>query len=162
MASGRKAKTAAQKSLEGNPGKRPIKSHLTADISIPKPPAHMSEAAQKVFSETAQQLFHLGVMTGLDTLLLEQYAENYSMMVTLQTFITKNGMTYEAVTKTGKSIRPRPEVNILNQCRQMHRQYSGELGLTPASRTKLPDANQADLFNTPKSAFSEFVHGRVN
>lgn len=162
MASGRKAKTAAQKTLEGNPGKRPIKSHLTAEIKIPQPPSHMGLEAQKVFIETAQNLFHLGVMTGLDTLLLEQYAENYAMMVTLQTFITKNGMTYEAYTKSGVSIRPRPEVNILNQCRQMHRQYSGELGLTPASRTKLPDANQADLFASTKSAFSEFVHGRVN
>lgn len=154
---GRKAKTAAQKTLEGNPGRRPIKAHLTADLEIPAPPAHMTDFAKRIFTDTAARLFHLGVMTGLDVCLLEAYAENYVMMVEMQKFLSANGMTYEAHTKNGYSIRQRPEVGILNTCRQMHRQYSGELGLTPSSRTKLPDASQGDLFKSQASPFAEFA-----
>lgn len=161
---GRKPKTAAQKTLEGNPGRRPIKPHLMAELEVPAAPAHMEGLAKATFEETALRLYRLGVMTALDVFLLESYAENYAMMVETQAYIREHGMTYEAMTKSGVSIRQRPELAILNQCRAMHRQYSGELGLTPASRTKLPDASQGDLFKERQNPFSEFApaSGRVN
>lgn len=150
---GRKPKPTSMKIAEGNPSKRAIKPHLSYGVAAPQMPHGLSASEQIIWHETCQ-LLRVTLET-VDGALLESYVTNLDRMRRMRVLIDKYGETYESETKSGVTIRVRPEVSILMQSEKLHRQYCSELGLTPASRVRMPDPNQKDLFGNQWEEFGE-------
>lgn len=148
MTKGRKPKPSSLKVIEGNTARRPAKKELKAKAVMPPKPKTLSEAARKVWDEVAPELAELGVLARVDATTLETFCNNLVMMRRLQRFIDENGYSYTTETKNGIMHRQFPEVGILQKCQTQHRAFMSEFGMSPASRTRLPDASQGDLFGS--------------
>ena len=115
MKSGRPAKPTALKIIAGNPGKRPINAlePNAGDIDA-KVPADLSEAATAHWIRLAPMLAKSGVLKQSDRDLLFVYCESYAVWL-------------DSV-RDGKI-----NVSLLAQLRQM----LGEMGMTPAARSRI-------------------------
>lgn len=115
MKTGRPAKPTVLKLLAGNPGKRPINAQEpnSGDIDT-QAPAELSEAARTHWQRLAPMLSKSGVLKQSDRDLLFCYCESYSVWL-------------ESV-RAGKL-----NVSLLAQLRQM----LGEMGMTPAARSRI-------------------------
>ncbi len=143
---GRKPKPNHLKVVNGNPGKRVIKPALDLPAGAPSVPSGFKGPALAIWTDTVNELSRWGVLSRCDSALLEAYCNNFVRMRDMEGFLQKNGVTYETTTKNGdKMIRKRPEVEILMNCTNIHRQYMTEMGLTPSSRTRLPNTRQGEL-----------------
>ncbi len=115
MTTGRRPKPTALKLIAGNPGKRPINAHEPdageADLT---PPPELSDAARAHWERLAPMLARSGVLKQSDRDLLATYAEAYAAFV-------------ESV-RNGKI-----NVSLVGQIRQM----LGEMGMTPAARSRI-------------------------
>ena len=75
---GAKPKPTALKLLEGNPGKRPTnKNEPRPKVFVPKPPAHLTDAALLEWKRVSEQLAMLGILTTLDRAVLAGYCQAY-------------------------------------------------------------------------------------
>ena len=115
MKTGRPPKPTALKIIAGNPGKRPINAlePNAGDIDT-KPPADLSEAATAHWERLAPMLAKSGVLKQSDRDLLFVYCESYAVWL-------------DSV-RDGKI-----NVSLLAQLRQM----LGEMGMTPAARSRI-------------------------
>ena len=115
MKTGRPAKPTVLKLLAGNPGKRPINALEpdagVIDTSIPN---DLSDAAKAHWERLAPMLTKSGVLKQSDRDLLFCYCESYA--------------TWLDGVRAGKL-----NVSLLSQLRQM----LGEMGMTPAARTRI-------------------------
>ena len=108
-------KPAALRLLAGNPGKRPINAlEPNSGVIDTAPPPELSEAATAHWTRLAPMLSKSGVLKQSDRDLLFCYCESYSVWL-------------ESV-RAGKL-----NVSLLAQLRQM----LGEMGMTPAARTRI-------------------------
>lgn len=115
MKTGRPAKPTALRVLAGNPGKPPINTRepVTGEIDTVAP-AELSEAAVAHWNRLAPMLAKSGVLKQSDRDLLFVYCESYA--------------TWLDSVRAGKL-----NVSLLSQLRQM----LGEMGMTPAARTRI-------------------------
>ena len=115
MKTGRPAKPTVLKLLAGNPGKRPINAlePNAGDIDT-SAPDDLSEAATGHWKRLAPMLAKSGVLKHSDRDLLVCYCESYA--------------TWLDSVRAGKL-----NVSLLSQLRQM----LGEMGMTPAARTRI-------------------------
>ena len=115
MKTGRPAKPTVLKLLAGNPGKRPINAlePNAGDIDT-SAPDELSEAAKGHWTRLAPMLAKSGVLKQSDRDLLFCYCESYA--------------TWLDSVRAGKL-----NVSLLSQLRQM----LGEMGMTPAARTRI-------------------------
>ena len=117
--------------------------------SEPMPPlAHAAVPTQKLdplarqmWDETVPLLERMRVLTEADLHILEQTCEAYAEYWQAKKRLRRRGLTYESPTVTGGVIiRPRPEVAIASDAWRRLRQGLMELGMTPASRTRVAAA----------------------
>ena len=115
MKTGRPAKPTVLKLLAGNPGKRPINA-LEPDAGVidTSIPDDLSDAAKAHWERLAPMLTKSGVLKQSDRDLLFCYCESYA--------------TWLDGVRAGKL-----NVSLLSQLRQM----LGEMGMTPAARTRI-------------------------
>ena len=115
MKTGRPAKPTVLKLLAGNPGKRPINAlePNAGDIDT-SAPDELSGAAKGHWTRLAPMLAKSGVLKQSDRDLLFCYCESYA--------------TWLDSVRAGKL-----NVSLLSQLRQM----LGEMGMTPAARTRI-------------------------
>jgi phage terminase small subunit len=115
MKTGRPPKPTVLKLLAGNPGKRPINAREpnAGDIDTKVPP-ELSDAAKAHWQRLAPMLAKSGVLKQSDRDLLLCYCESYT--------------TWLDSVRAGKL-----NVSLLSQLRQM----LGEMGMTPAARTRI-------------------------
>lgn len=147
---GRIPKPANLRVVQGNPGKREIKDSCSPPVAKPEVPKDLSAEAKVIWVEVVDMLVAQRVITALDAHILESYCENLAKIRKCRK-VLKDGLTYKTHGRHGEQIKTRPEVNILAEAERQHRALSSELGLTPASRTRLPNGNQGDLFGDKKS-----------
>ena len=115
MKTGRPAKPTVLKLLAGNPGKRPINAQEPDAGTIDtNPPAELSDAAKAHWDRLAPMLTKSGVLKQSDRDLLFCYCESHAAWL--------DGV------RGGKL-----NVSLLSQLRQM----LGEMGMTPAARTRI-------------------------
>ena len=147
---GRKPNPLSQKKREGSKERKP-KGSLSAPCERPPCPKNLSLEEKSVWSEITEELGQMKLLSRVDAHSLEMYSQNFSQMRRLQKFVRDKGETYEVETKAGGIMyRARPEVSILQRCRQMHKSLLSEFGLSPSARTRLPDTTQGNLFgNSP-------------
>jgi len=135
---GRKPKTTAQKKLEGNPGKRPLNKWEPSAGKRPPMPRNLPKRAQRFWKELVDQLEKAGTLDRLDELMIETIARTRDEYLTLSAKIGKHGVTYESRGRDGSvTIKPRPEVAMMNRARMYLAKAACEYGLTPVSRTRL-------------------------
>lgn len=147
MARGRKAKPAALKRLQGNPGKRKL--HVdrapmakgvhapgardVATFAVPPPPAWLSKLAKNEWRRLASDMVQLGLLRRLDTTDFAVRCEQYATLRACQAVIAKEGRTY---TVNGV-IRLRPEARLAQDCAKQIRSFDSDFGINPAARARV-------------------------
>ncbi len=132
-------KPAHLKTLEGNPGKRPLKGNSAKPRSVaPDCPDWLSPEAKAEWKRLAPELERLGLLTVLDRAAFSCYCQSYAHVVQAQAVLREHGTMY--VTGSGR-VRERPEVAIASSSLKLMRAFAVEFGLTPSSRSRfsLPD-----------------------
>lgn len=138
-------KPTALRVLQGNPGKTKLNPHepqpAIAALDLPSP-AWMTAKAREVWARLRPDLPWLSVA---DVDMFAAYCSNYSRWREAEDFLEAHGLTFmvrEAATKKDelgkiKFIQQWPQVAIAQKCLLMLCKLGGELGLSPASRTRI-------------------------
>lgn len=143
---GRKAKSPAQKRLEGNPGKRPIKEGVKLPTALPDPPATLTEDAITEWNRIAPGLFKAGILAEADRGALAACCQAWADWVEARAHI--KGDLKVQLSPNGYPMQS-PWVGIANKAMANYMKIASEFGLTPASRVRLaiegntPDDDQA-------------------
>jgi P27 family predicted phage terminase small subunit len=139
------------RAVRGNAGRRKI---TTVEPVVPSgglpddPPAFLSELGRQEWRRVAGEC---GWLTALDHSALACYCATWAHVVACEEDLKARGMTVSSVTRAGK---PRahpvqnPSLVILRSSLGLLRAFACELGLTPASRSRLrvePPAPVSDL-----------------
>ena len=139
MTAGRPAKPTALKTLEGNPGKRPLNKAEPQFLSLvaDEPPGWLDDIARDHWLYHAPKLAKAGVLTEIDASLLAAAAEQWSV------YRRASGAT------KGKTARPlightrfgervaKPEIAIARAALAEYHAIMREFGVGPASKSKL-------------------------
>ena len=82
-------------------------------------------------------LRHLGVLSETDRNAMTRYCVAWARYEAAYKVIQAEGETFTAITESGNTIRPRPEVNIMKSCANELHRLDQEFGLTASARTRL-------------------------
>jgi P27 family predicted phage terminase small subunit len=119
--------------------------------NIFKCPSWLDKEAKKEWKRILKELENED-LKALDVKALEGYCQSYSKWKKSEEYLQEKGNTFE--TPNGY-IMPRPEVAIANKAQAEMRAWAKELGLTPASRTRMkPNA-------TPSEEIDEEMEGMI-
>lgn len=137
-------KPTALRVLQGNPGKVPLNpSEPQPSVAAPNLPAPtwLSKEAKEVWLRLRPDLPWLTVA---DVDVLAAYCATFVRWRDAEDFLEANGLSFvvRGKAKKGKSgeikfVQQWPQVNIAKQALQMMCKLGGELGLSPASRTRI-------------------------
>lgn len=138
------------KVLNGNPGKRPLNKNepLPAGELI-DPPDHLSDPQKEAWRYAVENAPR-GLMKLLDQSVLETWCVAQVLHRAANDQVTRYGMIVK--TPTGAWIQ-NPYLSILNKQALIMLKASGEMGFTPASRTKVqvePDKKGSNPFEDLK------------
>lgn len=144
---GRKPKSAAEKKLTGNPGKRAPKSGATASQnSAPalKMPSDLPPAAQKEWRRVVPKLIALGIVNGFDLTALADYCLCVARLAECERDVTARGILIQGERGMVKN----PALQFTKEYRNQIHKWCEVFGLTPSSRGKmsLPDQPENDPF----------------
>jgi P27 family predicted phage terminase small subunit len=147
-------KPTALRILQGNPGKtklNPSEPQPPAAPELLSPPAWLVKEAKEAWMRLRPDLPWLSLA---DVDLFAAYCSSYARWRETQDFLDENGLTYEI---RGEGVKGRPgpvkcvqqypQVAIARQSLQLMCKLAGELGLSPAARTRIqvePEKNTAD------------------
>lgn len=144
---GRKPKPALAVVKEGNPGKRPIKD------SVVLPPSEVVEPDWSALEETvadealalwrklAPTLVRSVGLVGEQQVVLEEYCLTVARIRQGERAIASDGMVVPGA--MGGTVK-NPWTTVLNQYRSHLRSLTGELGLSPASATRITRPESSD------------------
>lgn len=147
MMAGRRPTPTALKKLAGNPGKRALNKSEPKPAGIPTCPPHLDKEAKAEWRRISSELLTLGLLTLIDRAALAAYCAAWARWVAAELSIQKFG----TVIKSPKSGYPvqNPYVGVANTSMDQMRRFAVELGLTPASRSRLhveADGQSTDPF----------------
>ena len=132
---GRKPKPSALRRYEGNPGKRGFNhaEPLPPD-GMPTCPDHLSILARDEWDRIAPILNAMGILTHADRAVMAAYCQAYGRWVDAEDRL-RNSPTF-IKTQSGY-IQQSPWLGIANRQLEIMGRYMAELGLTPASRSRV-------------------------
>ncbi len=132
---GRKPKPTALRLVEGNPGKRPINTREPRPAhSLPTCPAHLSPTGKAEWKRLAQEMHRLGIISQLDRAALAAYCQAYGRWVEAERKLKE---TPTLIKLPSGYIQPSPWLGIANKQLELMHKFSGELGLSPVSRSRV-------------------------
>ena len=139
MMRGRKPKPTAVKIAEGNPGKRRIngrepKPPASLPASLPDCPSHLSDTAKLEWDRIAVSLNRVGLLTQVDRSTMAGYCQCYGRWVEAELRLAE---TPAILRMPSGYIQQSPWLTIANKQLELMARYMAELGLTPASRSRL-------------------------
>ena len=144
MVAGRRASPTALKELTGNPGRRPINKGEPKAVPLdPTPPAWLQGEAISFWEELVSVLGPMGHLTEADRTNVTALAMALTQLKDAHDGILKHGYVMEGLHGPKTS----PYVGILDKAQKQVKSLLCELGMTPASRTKvvsLTGTTQAD------------------
>ena len=153
MTAGRKPKPTHLKLVTGNPGKRALpKAEAKVAPALPSPPPHLSDEAKVEWSRVAQELFKIGLLSGVDRAALAAYCQAYARWVqaerTIAEMAKRDQLTGGLMIKTtnGNAIQ-NPLVGTANKAAADMVRYAAEFGMTPSARSRIhaqPPAGEPD------------------
>lgn len=140
--SGPPKKPTAWRRAEGNRGKR------AWNHAEPKPPEgtpdcpdHLSEEARAEWHRLVDTLVSMGVITIVDRAVLAAYCQAYGRWVEAEQKLKEAPLLFK--TPSGY-VQQSPWLNIANRQMELIGRYMAEIGLTPASRSRIAIANSAN------------------
>jgi P27 family predicted phage terminase small subunit len=126
----------ALKLLKGNPGKRPLNEREPKPPpGAPETPAHLDEEARREWDRVVGTLEQLGLVTMLERAVLTGYCQSWSRWVDAETKLREYGAVLKSPTKGFPLLSP--YLLIANKAMEQMRQFLSELGMSPASRTRI-------------------------
>jgi P27 family predicted phage terminase small subunit len=111
-----------------------------AVAAVPKPPSWLRKDGRAEWRRVAGQLVTLTVLTEVDVAALEGYCAAYDRAVRADRALSKGRLTM----LSPQGLIPRPEVAIARTAWAEARRFAQEFGLTPASRSRVPHAGDAE------------------
>lgn len=155
MTRGRKCKPTAAKIRAGNPGRRSLNpAEPKPAIKLPTCPRHLDPVARKEWRRVARTLVDLGILTPIDRAVLVAYCRAWSLYVEADRKVQEQGSMLTS-TKTGLPYQ-NPYLNQLTAASKDMVRYATELGMTPASRSRI-DAKPPTKGDTGKGRFLRIV-----
>jgi P27 family predicted phage terminase small subunit len=139
---GRRPKPTAIRRLEGNRGKRAWNhDEPEPPDSLPRCPRHLAPVARAEWRRVARTLHGMGVLTTIDRAALAAYCQSYAKWVEAEQRLQET----PALLKTPSGhVQQSPWVTIANKQLELMGRYMTELGMTPASRSRVtPDPRMA-------------------
>lgn len=124
---GRKNIPTNLKILRGNPGKRALNKNEPTPGGMPNCPSHLDKMAKKEWKRFAPILHRLGLLTEVDGPAFAAYCQQYSLWVTIQKELSRQGAQLSLVRKAlleeakagnkkaEQSLSALPETNLLVQ-----------------------------------------------
>ena len=133
--SGRRPKPTAIRRLEGNRGKRAWNhAEPTAPDALPRCPEHLAPVAKAEWRRVARTLHGMGVLTTIDRAALAAYCQAYARWVEAEHRLRE---TPPLVKTPSGYVQQSPWLAIANKQLELMGRYMIELGLTPASRSRV-------------------------
>lgn len=114
--------------------KADAKASRKAPTSPVVPPEHLPPLARAIFVRVASTLAEMNILTIGDSDIIAQYAEIASLAQIHKRQVDANGATQ--VTKTGYTCMS-ADYQIWRDCQKSGQKLLSDLGLTPASRTRV-------------------------
>jgi P27 family predicted phage terminase small subunit len=132
---GRKPKPTALKRLDGNPGKRGYNhDEPVLPEGLPDCPGHLSEQAREEWHRIAGTLREAGVLTTVDRAALAAYCQAWGRWVEAEEKLKE----LPAMIKTPSGyVQQNPWLPVANKQLEIMGRYMAELGITPASRSRV-------------------------
>ena len=140
---GRRPKPTAIRRMDGNPGKRGWNSDEPMPPDrLPTCPEHLSNVAAKEWRRVAKTLHSIGVLTVIDRAALAAYCQAYGRWVEAEEKLADTPTIFK--TPSGY-VQQSPWLAIANKQLELMGRYMTELGMTPASRSRVSGGPQMHL-----------------
>jgi len=131
---GRKPKPTRLRLLEGNPGKRPIRSEEPDPVpTVPSCPPHLSEDAKREWERVAPLLEKLGLLSEIDRGALALYCQAWGRWLEAEEALKKYGVMVKS--PNGFPMQS-PYLALANKAMEQMRAMLTEFGMSPSSRTR--------------------------
>lgn len=109
------------------------------------PPDFLDEMAKAEWSRIVPELEQLGIMSNIDIALVASYCTSVSELAEASIQIEANGYVYEATSDKGHTVqRKSPWIEVRNKAIMNIVKTSCEMGMTPASRSKVIASKQPE------------------
>jgi P27 family predicted phage terminase small subunit len=132
---GRKPKPTALKRLSGNPGKRGYNhDEPVPPDGLPDCPAHLSFDAREEWHRLAATLHRMGILTTVDRAALAAYCQAWGRWVEAEEKLQGSPTLLKS---PSGYVQQNPWLSIANKQLEIMGRYMAELGLTPASRSRV-------------------------
>ncbi|MCW3784582.1 phage terminase small subunit P27 family [Defluviimonas salinarum] len=142
MNRGRKPKPTALRRAEGNPGKRGYNAlEPVPPDGLPSCPPHLSAAAQEEWRRIAGPLHDMGVLTLVDRAALAAYCQAWGRWVEAEEKLKETPVMLK--TPSGY-VQQSPWLSVANKQLELMGRYMAELGITPASRSRVAVSDPGD------------------
>jgi P27 family predicted phage terminase small subunit len=139
---------------DGNPGGRALNRWEPKPVaSAPTCPAHLSATAKAEWKRLAHQLEYLGILSQLDRAALAGYCQAWGRWVEAERKLKETPILLR--TPAGY-VQPSPWLGIANKQLELMHRFMGELGLSPASRSRV--AAFPSLQPKPWDLDDDFAH----
>jgi P27 family predicted phage terminase small subunit len=135
----RRPKPTAIRRLEGNRGKRAWNhDEPEPPDGIPRCPNHLAPVARTEWRRVARALHAMGVLTPIDRAALAAYCQSYAKWVEAEQKLKE---TPPLVKTPSGYVQQSPWLLIANKQLELMGRYMTELGMTPASRSRVAAAD---------------------
>ena len=156
--SGRRPKPTAIRRLEGNRGKRAWNhAEPTAPDALPRCPEHLAPVAKAEWRRVARTLHGMGVLTTIDRAALAAYCQAYARWVEAEHRLRE---TPPLVKTPSGYVQQSPWLAIANKQLELMGRYMTELGMTPASRSRV--AGLDPRMQVPEISFTTIYEEKEN
>ena len=175
---GRPRTPTALKALRGNPGRRPLPDREPVYVlALPEPPKHLDAVAVRRYQVVGEMLLKSGVMTEADMGILAMYAESWSNWIQSSVEVRKDLARQRAIEKQWggmadvteaeellakrldrlerRAMQEGPAVRRQREEKLMLDRLGGQLGLSPAMRTRV----HATKPETERDPMAELLSG---
>lgn len=151
---GRKPTPSHLKLVKGNPGKRPMNTAEPIPVrDLPNPPTELTDDAKVEWGRVSEELYRLGLLTGIDRAALAAYCQAYGRWAqaerSLAEMAKRDPLTGGLLVKTtnGNAIQ-NPLVGVANKALADMVRYAVEFGMTPSARSRI----ETDKASNPEKA----------
>ena len=132
---GRKPTPTALRRAQGNPGKRAYNyDEPIPPDGMPGCPRHLSADAKSEWKRIAESLYRMGVLTIVDRAALAAYCQAWGRWVEVERKLKETPLLLK--TSSGH-VQQSPYLSIANRQLELMGRFMAELGLTPASRSRV-------------------------
>ena len=140
---GRKPKPTHLRVIGGNAGKRPINEREPVPArALPTPPPELSDDAKVEWGRVSEELYRIGLLTGIDRGTLAAYCQAYGRWMQAERAIAemakRDPLTGGLMIKTtnGNAIQ-NPLIGTANKAMSDMVRYAAEFGMTPSARSRI-------------------------